>query len=460
MTSELAAYEAAVAFCESLLRPMGESADEGALRRHFLRMGYFLDQLGRPHERFASVHVAGTSGKGSTTEMIGEILHAAGIAAGVHTTPYLQTPIERLMAGGAYASPAEFTALVDELRPQIARMQRESPYHDISYREVAAAQAFLYFAERGVAVAAVETGMGGRFDYTNHIRPLVSVIVTVDFDHVAILGPSLERIAYHKAGIIKDGTPVISGVRDDGASPVIAAEAAAHNAPLFRLQHEITYAVRRVDTGGSVIDYRSPWGELRGLRIGMLGRHQAMNAALAASAGLLLRERGLPITEQAIRQGVAAARMPARLEIVQRQPTVILDGAHNPEKMRSLAAALNDLFPGRKPVLVVGLLAAKQADSILTEVVPLARQVIATSPHVLGKPAIPPEALAEACRKLGKDVTVEADINTAIDRAVDIAGRRGLVCVTGSLYMVGQARGRWVPVGDVLAQRTSFPLSR
>jgi len=267
----------------------------------------------------------------------------------------------------------------------------------------------------------------------------------------------LQQIAYHKAGIIKDGTPVVSGVRDDGAPAVIAAEAAAHNAPLYRLQHEITYTVTRVGTTGSLFDYHSPWGDLAGVRVGMPGRHQVMNAALALSAAFLLRAGGRPISEQAMRQGVAAARMPGRLEIVQRGPTVVLDGAHNPEKMHSLAAALEDLFPRRKPVLVVGLLAAKAADSILREVVPLARQVIATSPHVLGKPAIAPEALAEACRKLGKDVVASPNVDAAIDRALSVAGQRGLVCVTGSLYMVGQARERWVPAASVLEQRTSFP---
>ena len=450
-------YGAAVAYCESLLRAQTGVAGGALLAEHFQRMGYFLERMGAPQRRFASAHVAGTSGKGSTSAMIGAILRAAGLRTGVHCTPYLQTPIERMQVGELYASTDEFVRLVQRLQPHILHMQQESPYHDISYREIAVAQAFLHFANAGVDVAAIETGMGGRFDYTNHIQPLVSIIVTVDYDHVATLGPTLERIARHKAGIIKDGVPAVTGVTEMASLAVIEQEAALHHAPLYRLGREIGQSTRSVGSGGSIFDYRSPWGPLDGLRVGMLGRHQITNAALAATAAHLLGERGLPVTDDAIRRGLAAARMPGRLEVIQQLPTVVLDGAHNPEKMRSLAAGLHDLFPGRRPTLVVGVLAAKQADEVLAEVVPLAATVIVTSPLVLGKPAVPADHLADVCRRLGGDVVVEPDLQAAMARAQVLAGDHGLICVTGSLYMVGQARELWAPTARILAQRTSFP---
>jgi dihydrofolate synthase/folylpolyglutamate synthase len=457
MGKDLAAYRAAVDFMESLLRPQTEPVDEADMRRHFERMGYFLNRLGSPQERFASVHVAGTSGKGSTTAMIGAILTAAGLRTGVHCTPYLQAPIERMQVEGLYASPGDFARLVDELRPHIAHMQNDSAARDISYREVAVAQAFLHFAESGVEAAAIETGMGGRYDYTNHVRPLVSAIVTVDYDHVATLGPTLERIAHHKAGIIKDGVPIVTGVTHPQALGVIEAEAAAHAAPLYRFGRDIICTCGNISDQGTVFDYASPWAALRGLHVGMLGRHQMMNAGLAVSVVMLLRARGYTISDDAIRAGLSAARLPGRLEIMEKRPVVALDGAHNREKMHSLAAGLGDLYPGQRPVLVVGVLAAKQVDDILREVVPLASHVVATTALVRAKPAVDPDHLAAACRRLGSHVLVEPDVRRAVERARRLAGVRGLVCVTGSLYMVGQAREMWVPTQAILEQRTSFP---
>ena len=453
-------YERAVAYCESLLRPLTEQVGEDELRLHFERMRYLLARLGDPQLRFRTVHVAGTSGKGSTTAMIGAILHAAGLRTAVHCTPYVQTPIERMQVGGLYASASDFVSLVDTLRPHIRHMQAHSLYRDISYREVAVAQAFLHFAANGVDIAAIETGMGGRYDYTNHVSPLATAIVTVDYDHLATLGPTLDRIAYHKAGIIKEGVPAVTGVRESAALAVIEAEAARRHAPLYRLGKELQIDVRQSDLGGPLIDYTSPWGAMRELRVGMLGRHQALNAAMAIGMAQLLRQQGLPVTEQAMRQGLARARLPGRLEVVDEHPTMVLDGAHNPEKMRALALALSELFPGQKPVLVIGVLAAKQVADILAEVVPAASTVVVTTLLVHEKPAVPPDVLAAVCRRMGRNVVVEPDLPGAIERARALAGAAGLVCVTGSLYMVGQARERWVPTSAVLTERTSFPVRR
>lgn len=456
-TADIASYNQAVAYCESLLHPHTEQLGGKLLPLHFERMGYFLAQLGHPEKRFRTVHVAGTSGKGSTTTMIGAILQAAGMRTGVHCTPYLQTPAERLQVDGLNASPAEFARLVDEMRPAIRHMQRQSPFRDISYREIAVAQAFRYFAQSAVEIAAVETGMGGRFDYTNHIQPLVSAIVTVDYDHLATLGPTLANIAWHKAGIIKQGVPVVSGVSQQIACQVIEEEAALKRSPLARLGREITYHVHSVTANGSVFDYSSSHGPMPGLEIGLLGRHQVLNASVAVGVVEYLREAGLPISDEAIRSGLRQARMPGRLEIVQREPTVVLDGAHNPEKMHSLAVALHDIFQDRPPILVVGVLAAKQVDEILAEVVPLARRVVVTSPTVRDKPAVALDRLAATCRRLGGDVVVEPDERSAVERAKDLAGKDGLVCVTGSLYMVGQVREMWIPAAAIISQRTSFP---
>jgi dihydrofolate synthase/folylpolyglutamate synthase len=281
--------------------------------------------------------------------------------------------------------------------------------------------------------------------------------VTVDFDHVIPLGPTIEKIAGHKAGIIKPAIPCVTAVAPGPARAVIEREAQALGAPLYRLGDEVVCTVRQVAQDGSVFDYASPWQSLAGVHVGLLGAHQVINAGIALSVAHLLRQSGYDISEDAMREGLRSARLPGRLEIVQRQPTVLLDGAHNPEKMRSLTAALNQIFPGQRLILVIGVLAAKQAEEIVAEVVPLASTVVVTSPHVLGKPAVEPAELAAICRRLSGDVVVEPDVPVAVDRARDLAGRDGLVCVTGSLYMVGQARELWVPTPMILDQCTSFP---
>lgn len=469
MPEHLPRYHEAVSYCESLLRPLtglgrerlndpvGAAAILRSLRIHFERMGYFLERLGHPEQSYPTVHVAGTSGKGSTVTLTGAVLRAAGLRTGVHTKPYLQAAIERVQVGERYITPDQFADRIDDLRPAIRHMQEASPYGDISYLEISVAQAFLHFASTSVDVAVIETGMGGRFDNTNHLRPLVSVIVTVDYDHIYPLGATLSKIAYHKAGIIKPRTPVVTGALARAARDVVVREATACDAHLYRLGHEIQVRVRHVGEKGSIFDYHSPWGTLRGLDVGLLGAHQVRNAALAVAACELLRQRGYAITEQAIRSGLASARLPGRLEIMQRQPTVLLDSAHNPEKMRSLATALKQIFPQQRPVLVIGVLKAKQVEDIVSEVIPLARTIVVTSPHVLGKPAAAPEELAAICERLGGDVVVEADLPVAVERAKLLAGADGLVCVTGSLYMVGQARGLWVSPDTVLEQCTSFP---
>lgn len=452
-----AAYFATVHSLESLLRPFTEPASEAELRLHFERMGYLMAQLGRPEQAFPAVHVAGTSGKGSTTALIGSILRAAGLRTGVHLTPYLQTAIERIQVGELYVSPADFVALVKRMRPAIAHMQAVSSYHSISYRELAVAQAFLHFAGAGLDMAAVETGMGGRYDYTNHLKPVVSTIVTVDYDHTATLGSTLARIAQHKAGIIKKGVPAVTGVQAPEALAVIEAEAQRQQAPLLRLGREI--ACRNVSVGpqGCRFDYESAAGRLADVQLGVLGRHQATNAALAIASVELLRELGYAISEEAIRRGLSAARLPGRLEIVQHEPLVVLDAAHNPEKMRALATALREVFPSQRPVVVLGVLAAKQAAAVLAEILPLARQVVVTSPIVQEKPAVPANELAALCARFNLSASVEPDPPTAVGRGRELAGAGGLVCVTGSLYMVGQVRSLWAPVAAILEQRTSFP---
>lgn len=454
---DLKAYHEAIAYIDSFITGPAESGrgpEERAREwgARMARMAHFMALLGNPHQQFVSVHVGGTCGKGSTCAFIAAILRAAGYRVGLHTTPYLQTPIEKLEIDGAYAAPQAVAALVEWAKPRVAQANAESLYGPVAYGQLWVGLTLAYFAQQRVDVGVIEVGVGGRYDYTNILQPAVAAITNVELDHLTSLGPTIEDIARHKAGIVKPGISVVTGARQPEALAVIEAECREKRASLRRLGQEVHYRVREVTQAGGVFDYRSDIGALDDLEVTLLGEHQMANAALAVALAEALDGSGTAVPERAIREGLRAARIPGRLEIVQREPTVVLDGAHNPEKARCLAVALRQLWPHRRLILVLGVLASKDVGDILVELVPHADLVIATAPQVIGKPSTPPEDLARVVRRLGTSAQVEPEPRAAIERAVALARTDDLVCVTGSLYLVGAVRERWFPTEEVLRQ--------
>ncbi|MBI4497736.1 MAG: bifunctional folylpolyglutamate synthase/dihydrofolate synthase, partial [Chloroflexi bacterium] len=402
------AYRQAVAYVESFITGPAEApgardpAEQARLHaRRLPRTAALLAALGDPHRRFGALHVAGTAGKGSTCTIMGSVLRAAGYRVGVYTSPYLQTAIEKVEVNGRPMSPHALVDLVADLRPVVEQAVREEA-GPVAYAQLWAALAFTHFARQQVDWAVVEVGMGGRFDYTNVLTPAVVGISNVSFDHVTSLGPTLRDIAWHKAGIIKPEAAAVTGADQPEVLEVIAAECRQQGVRLTRSGPALTFRVRAVSSAGGVFDYRGERWACAGLRVGLLGEHQIANAALAL--GMLERleeEQGVVIPEEAVRAGLAQARIPGRLEIVQEHPLVVLDGAHNPDKAHRLREALLRLFPGRRIVLVLGMLSAKEADGILRELVPLADLTVTTAPSVLFKPAVPPQELAERIAALG-----------------------------------------------------------
>jgi len=418
------------------------------MRVRIPRMRYLLRLLDDPHRRYHVLHVGGTSGKGSTCAMLAAILQAAGYRTGLHTTPYLQSPLEKIAVDGRPISPAAFADLVQRCKPAIEHM-RTSPLGPPGYGEVWTSLPLAHFAAAGVDWAVVEVDMGGRYDPTNLVEPVVAVITTVDYDHVVPLGRTLAEIAWHKAGIIKKGVPVVTGASQPEVLRVLHEESERQAAPLLRVGQDTHYAIRRLDQDGGWFDFHgldeTRWDNLH---VSLLGAHQVANAAAAITAlQAAQRYSRLAIAEPAIREGLEQARFPGRLEIVQRDPLVVLDGAHNPEKMDKLRQALTSLFAYSRLILVLGMIASKDFAGVISLIAPLADRLILTAPWVPGKEPVDPAKIARYLHEQGVPATVtcESDPLQAVELALTTAGPDDLVCVTGSLYLLGQVRERWYP---------------
>jgi len=419
------------------------------------RTKQLLERVNNPQRGLETFHVGGTSGKGSVVTLIAEILQAAGYRVGVNVSPYVQVPIERLSVNGQYIAPQELTTLIAQIQPLVQQILDEGRYGRLRYLELWMALALLYFQQQQVDLAVIEVGVGGRYDYTNVVEPLVSTIVTVDYDHMALLGQTLPEIAYQKAGIIKHGTPVVTAEHKAEALQVIQEECQAQGSTLLRLGQDFEFTIREINQGGTVFDYRGKH-TYTDLQLGLLGTHQVSNAAIALAS---IEASGMPVQEPDIRTGLANAFIPGRLEIIQRTPRVLLDSAHNTQKIGALLQSLQQLFVWDRLIWVTGMLQTKDCNPMVRALVTLGDLLIATEPDVVGKPALDADALAVKAKREGIEAVVQPNPLDAIQYALSIAGENDLICVTGSLYLAGQIRGFWVSPEYILATRTSRPHS-
>jgi dihydrofolate synthase/folylpolyglutamate synthase len=388
-----------------------------AMRLGLERMERALSALGHPERSLRILHVAGTNGKGSTCAMAAQALREAGHRTGLYTSPHLVRFNERIAVDGTPVDDATLERLSSELR-------RACPWHDaapdgerLTYFEFATLLALLHFAQVGVGAAVLEVGLGGRFDATNVVRPLACAVSRIGLDHTEMLGDTLDAIAREKAGIFKPGVAAaIAHAQDPQAMAALLAEA------------------RRRGTPVSVAAAAYPG------TVALAGPHQRGNAALAAAALGLLHSAGVPVPEDAVARGIAHARWPGRLETV---AGVLLDGAHNPDGAAALAAALTALHPGRSVELVFGVLADKDHAGMLRALGPAARALHLVAPRSpRARPTATYRALAEA--STGR-VDEHASVEEAIACARAAAGADALVCVAGSLYLVGEARALLAP---------------
>jgi len=414
------------------------------LQKHGIKFGLsnsrqLMALMGDPHLRFSSVHIAGTNGKGSTASFLAAMLQAAGYRVGLYTSPHLVSFTERIRINNVPVTEERVIDLAERVRARYEGLQStDGGALTPTFFEVTTAMAFTCFAEERVDAAVVEAGMGGRLDSTNVITPMVSVITNIDVEHTEFLGTTLERIAEEKAGIIKQGVPVVTGAVQPQAVKVIEQRAASCGAMVHRMPKDFE-GVLRTRGPEQMFEYRGIRTRLADLRIGMLGSHQVGNASLALAAIECLDGRGMAVPEPALRNGLAGAVWEGRLEKVAERPDIYLDGAHNPASARTLADAVRDLKTNyRHVVLVIGILMDKDHRGILSQLVPLADRIVATRPNYARALDIV-SLLAEIGAFPGR-VDAAETVAGAIGLARQGAAESDLILITGSLYTVGDAR--------------------
>ena len=385
-----------------------------------------LGAFGNPHKGQRYIHIAGTNGKGSVAAFIASILKETGLKVGLYSSPHLVRFTERFKINGAEISQGKATELIEELRTAF------SPEEPPTFFEATTAMALVYFARENTDLAIMEVGMGGRLDATNVITPLVSGITNISMEHQDFLGNRLLDIAKEKGGIIKKGVDVITAATQSSVIRALEAIARDRDAPLWRVGKEIGY---RTTTSG--FHYRGLGLRMRGLRLGLTGMLQTRNAALALGIIERLVEKGIAVSEKDIRKGLQNTVWPGRMQVVGTNPTILLDGAHNPAALRALARSIRAGFEYRRLVLVIGVMADKAIGEMMRAIVPLADYLICTRP--VYSRAAEPEILMARVVPFGKPGETAPFLTDALTRAKEMADPRDLIVVCGSLFTVGEA---------------------
>ena len=433
------------------------------------RMVKMLEYVGNPHKRFPSIHITGTKGKGSTSIMMSTILKRAGLTTGLFTSPHLIDLKERIQINHQNISEDEFASNLNELRPYIQNLRDTDPSASPTFFEILTAVAMLYFKKKQVDMAVLEVGLGGRLDSTNVVIPQVSVITNVGLDHTAILGNTLSSIAYEKAGIIKQGVPVVSAIEDSEALSVIEKTCKEKDARLYLLGRDILISecgMRNADVSLNP-KVRNPKSETcpqlrsgirnpkseRGLLctiktwrhtypdifLPLIGAHQVKNCALALGALEIMREQGtISVDDETIRDSLTQVHCPARVEVIGKNPLIILDYAHTVDSMRFLRISLLENFKFHKLILILGFAQDKDLDNILNEIVTIGDAIIVTRSK--NPRAAAPEDLYQRIERLcGKQAEIFDNTQDAVTAAKQMAFKEDLICVTGSAYVAGEA---------------------
>jgi dihydrofolate synthase/folylpolyglutamate synthase len=393
------------------------------------RIESLLERLGDPHRAFKSLLIAGTKGKGSTAAFSESMIRAAGYRTGLYVSPHLHTFRERIQIGGELISEADVVRWTDQLRPHLEAIQGLTAFEAIT------AMAFYAFAEAGVELAVLEVGLGGRLDATNVSHPLVAVITSISYDHTQLLGDTLSLIAREKAGIIRPGALVVSAPQVPEAMTMIEEVCEGRRAELVVVGEE----EYRWQTGRATL--RGQFFELAGDRywIPLLGRHQLANAMTAWAAMDGLEERAdLSVPTAHRREGLRTTIWPGRFEILGEDPYVVVDSAHNGDSANKLRVALQEFFPGHRVILIFGASGDHPFNDALQELLPLASRTILTrSRHPR---AATLEALSQTAASLGYSCLTTPDVPTAMESVLKDAGANDLICITGSIFTVADAR--------------------
>ncbi len=412
-----------------------------ARRWNLDRVHELLRRLDNPHLGPVTLHVAGTKGKGSTCALLAAALTTCGYHTGLFTSPHLHTIRERIAVNGYPCSEQDFIDAAAIVKPAVDAVNDDGSFGSITTFEALTAMAFVAFRAQNVEVQVIEVGLGGRLDSTNVVEPAVTGITSISLDHEAFLGSTIREIATEKAGIIKPGIPVVSAPQESDAADVIIARADELAAPLTLLRRDIFW--RREFASASGQDFKM-WGSIgdrpieHNLRTSLLGEHQLENASLAMSMLERLRDLHYPVPYDDTYTGFSGVRWPGRMEILSESPLIVADGAHNPYSATRLAETIRETFPGREVQLVLGAASDKDVSGIAREIGVVATGAFATSSR--SPRSMSPDDVADTLWEAGVPVRPEKTVAAAIERAKLEGGPGSLILVTGSLFVVAEAR--------------------
>lgn len=439
------AYRGALEYLYSFVDFSLQKADTYSPERFKLeRMEQLHRSLGSPTEDYPVIHVAGTKGKGSVCILCASALQQAGYKVGLYTSPHLDDYAERIQINGAFIPHEDLVKMVELVKPDVAIIPELTTF------EITTALAFKYFSEQKVDISVIEVGLGGRLDATNVVKPIVSVITSISYDHTHLLGNTLSAIAGEKAGIIKPEVPIVSSPQQEEAQRVIDEVARRMNAPITHVGRDILYKEeshsiesQELTVWSAANDHFTPLT----LSIPLLGSHQVSNAATAYAALKIFSKRCMHVDDQDIQQGFSKAFWPGRFEIIQRTPPVILDCAHNRDSALKLCQTVSEYFPGKSIVLIFGASEDKDIPGMFAELMPMVRKLIAVKSF--HPRAIDPNKLVEMAKSYGHDVEICENIPHALEQALQMVGEDGLVLITGSIFVVAEARKYWETKADI-----------
>lgn len=397
-----------------------------------------LELMGNPQKDLKFIHVAGTNGKGSTSAYITSMLTKANYRVGFFTSPFLERFNERIRINNENIPDEDLGDVTEFTKAAVDKMLEEGLSHPTEF-EIVTAIALEYYKRQAVDFVVLEVGMGGRFDSTNVIDDsVISVIVPIAMDHIDILGDTLGKIAYEKAGIIKKNGLVVSYPQDPEAREVVEKVAKEEDARLITVPVE-NLKISEMNETGSKFDFSYNDYEFRDLQIRLIGKHQANNASTAITSVLALKDSGkIQITDSEIREGLEETRWIGRLELLKSSPRFIIDGAHNMQGIEALKKTIEEVFDYDKLILGLGILKDKDVESMISEMAPVGDEIIVTEPNIFR--AMTADELGERIGKYNPNYTVEKDINRAIDLAYEKAGERDIILFSGSLYLIGDVR--------------------
>ncbi len=408
------------------------------------RIRKILEYLGNPEKEYPWIHVGGTNGKGSVTAMLSTILQKSGYRVGTYISPSLHRFNERICIDGNPIQDHELMLLIDEIRP-ISEKVGELLDQPTEF-EVVTALALEYFRQQKVDIAVIEVGLGGRLDSTNVVEdPRVAVITGVGYDHMNVLGDTLEEIAGEKAGIIKANRPVVVGNMEPGPREVILQTACCQKAPVVLWGRDIEAQREMMDWSRQLVELSTKHHQYQHLELALLGDHQIHNAALAVAAIDILATEGFTVSEESIRQGLMHVKWPARFEVMQMDPIVVIDGAHNPDGIRALKKTIQALSKEKRILTVVGILADKDWNSMIRTIADFSHSIYAVTPR--SARGLPSDALVSAVAGLGRSAVGYKTVSEGIQAALAMAQKDDVVCICGSLVTAAEARTQFVPTG-------------